>query len=75
MSEDEQGRSKLLRDIADDNLVIGKPRSRKEKAAHPQRQPPQTSLNKRTNTVGQLCGHGGGAILGEAVTSVLNARS
>ena len=35
--EDEQGRSKLLGGIAEDNLVLGKPRSRKEKAAHPQR--------------------------------------
>ena len=32
-------------------------------------------LNKKTNTVGQLWGHGGGAILGEAVTSALNACS
>ena len=31
--------------------------------------------NKRTNTVGQLWGHGGGAISGEAITSTLNARS
>ena len=31
--------------------------------------------NKRTNTVGQLWGHGGGAILGEAVISALNAHS
>ena len=32
-------------------------------------------LNKRTNVVGQLWGHGGGAIPGEAVTSTLNTRS
>ena len=31
--------------------------------------------NKRTNTGGQLRGYGGGAIIGEAVTSALNARS
>ena len=31
--------------------------------------------NKRTNTVGQLWGHGGEAIPWEAVTSALNARS
>ena len=35
MSEDEQRRSKLPRDIAEDNPVLGKPRSRKDKAAHP----------------------------------------
>ena len=31
--------------------------------------------NKRTNIVGQLWGRGGGAILGEFVTSALNAHS
>ena len=35
MSEDEQRRSKLLEDIAEDNLVLDEPRSRKEKVAHP----------------------------------------
>ena len=35
MSEDERRRSKLPRDVAEDNLVLGKPRSRKEKAAPP----------------------------------------
>ena len=34
MSEDEQRRSKLLGDIAEDNLVLGEPRSRREKATH-----------------------------------------
>ena len=34
-SEDERRRSKLPRDVAEDNLVLGKPRSRKEKAARP----------------------------------------
>ena len=32
MSKDEQRRSKLPGDIAKDNFVLGKPRSRKEKA-------------------------------------------
>ena len=31
--------------------------------------------NKMTNTGGQLWGHGGEAIIEEAVTSTLNARS
>ena len=35
MSEDEQRRSKLPGDVAEDNLVLGEPRSQKEKAAHP----------------------------------------
>ena len=33
MSEDEQRRSKLLEDVAKNNSVLDKPRSRKEKAA------------------------------------------
>ena len=35
MSEDKQRRSKLQRDVAEDNSFLGKPRSRKEKAARP----------------------------------------
>ena len=35
MPEDEQRRSKLPGDVAEDNLVLGEPRSQKEKAAHP----------------------------------------
>ena len=37
MSEDEQRGSKLPRDVAEGNLVLGKLRSQKEKAAHHQR--------------------------------------
>ena len=55
MSEDEQRRSKLLGDIAEDNLVLGKLRSRKEKAAHFQGQPPQASQTKRLT---QWASHG-----------------
>ena len=35
MSEDEQKRLKLPGDVIEDNLVLGEPRSRKEKAARP----------------------------------------
>ena len=35
MSKDEQRMSKLLGDIAEDNPVLGEPRSRREKAARP----------------------------------------
>ena len=35
MFKDEQRRSKLPRDIAEDNPALGEPRSRKEKAASP----------------------------------------
>ena len=35
MSEDEQRGSKLPGDVAEDNPVLGEPRSRKEKAARP----------------------------------------
>ena len=46
MSEDEQRMSKLPGDVAEDNLVLGKPRSRKEKAACRQRQPSRASHRK-----------------------------
>ena len=75
MSENEQRRSKLPGDAAEDNPALGEPRSQKEKAARPQRQPPGASQAKRTNTVGQPWEHGGRAILGEAITSALNAHS
>ena len=35
MSEDERRKSKLPGDVAEDKIVLGKPRSRKEKAARP----------------------------------------
>ena len=35
MPEDEQRRSELLRDVAEDNFVLGIPKPQKEKAAHP----------------------------------------
>ena len=43
MFEDEQRRSKLPGDIAEDNLVLSKLRSRKEKATHHQGQSPRAS--------------------------------
>ena len=43
MSEDERRRSKLPGDVAEDNLVLGKPRSRKEKEARHQGQSPRAS--------------------------------
>ena len=46
MSEDERRMSKLLGDVAEDNLVLGKLKSRKEKAACCQRQPPRASQGK-----------------------------
>ena len=39
------------------------------------KKPPQASQAKRTNTVRQPWEHGGGAIPGETVTSVLNAHN
>ena len=41
MSEDEQRRSELPGDVAEDNPVLSKPRSREEKAARHQRQSPK----------------------------------
>ena len=46
MSENERRRSKLLGDVAEDNPVFKKPRSRKEKAARHQGQSPRTSQGK-----------------------------
>ena len=46
MSEDEQRRSKLLGDVVEDNLVLDKPRSRKEEVACHQRQYPGASQGK-----------------------------
>ena len=46
MSEDERRRSKLPGDVAEDNPILDKPRSRKEKAACRQRQPPRASQGK-----------------------------
>ena len=43
MSEDERRRSKLPGDIAEDNPVLSKPRSLKEKVTHHQGQSPRTS--------------------------------
>ena len=46
MSEDEQRKSKLSGDVTEDNPVLGKPRSRKEKAARHQGQSPKASQRK-----------------------------
>ena len=46
MFEDEQKRSKLLGDIAEDNFVLSKPKSQKEKAAHHQGQFHKASQGK-----------------------------
>ena len=43
MSKDEQRRSKLLGDVVEDNPVLNELRSRKEKMAHYQGQPPRAS--------------------------------
>ena len=46
MFEDERRRSKLPGDVAEDNPVFGKPRSRKEKIARHQGQSPRASQGK-----------------------------
>ena len=53
--DDEQRRSKLLGDVAEDNPVLGEPRSRKEKAA-----PLKDSLPRRPKQKGltQWASHG-----------------
>ena len=46
MFEDRRRRSKLPGDVVEDNPVLGKPRSWKEKAARHQRQPRRASQGK-----------------------------
>ena len=46
MPEDEQRKSKLPGDVAEDNPVLGKPRSQKERVAHHQGQSPRASQGK-----------------------------
>ena len=46
MSEDEQRRSELPGDVAEDNFVLGIPKSWKEKAARHQGQFPRASQGK-----------------------------
>ena len=46
MSEDKQRRSKLSGDVAEDNPVLGKPRSRKDKVARHQGQSLRASQRK-----------------------------
>ena len=46
MSEDEQRRSELPGDVANDNFVLGIPKSRKEKAARHQGQSAKPSQGK-----------------------------
>ena len=46
MSENEQKKSELLGDVAEDNFVLDKSKSRKEKAARPQGQFPRASQGK-----------------------------
>ena len=46
MSDDERIRSKPPGDVVENNLVLSKPRSRKEKAAHHQGQSPRASQGK-----------------------------
>ena len=46
MFEDEQRRSELPGDVVEDNFVLGKPKSRKEKAARHQGQFPRASQGK-----------------------------
>ena len=66
---------KLLRGIAEDLHVLGELVSWKGNGNTPSKAALLVIPNERTNIGGQLWGHGGGAIIEEAVTSTLNARS
>ena len=75
MPEDEQRESKLPGYTAEDNPVLGKPKSQKRKMPRRQRQSPRASQRKFR---AQWASHKSmveRVILGEAVTFALNARS
>ena len=66
---------KLLGDIVEGRPVLGEPMSWKGKSSTPSKATLPVVPNEGTNTGRQLWGHGGGAIIEEAVTSALNAHS
>ena len=75
MPEDEQRESRLPGYTAEDDPVLGRPKSRKVKAPRRQRQSPRESQRKFR---AQWANHRSmveSAIVGEVVTSALNARS
>ena len=66
---------KLLGGIADDRLILSEPVSWKGKSSTPSKAALPVVAIERTSVEGQLWGHGGRTIIGESVTSALNARS
>ena len=75
MSEDEQRESKLPEYTAEDDPVLGTPKSRKGKTPRRQRQSPRASQRKFRAQWANNRSMIEGAILREAVTFALNARS
>ena len=75
MPEDEQRESRLPKYTTEDDPVLNKPKSRKEKTPRRQRQSPRASQRKFQ---AQWASHRSmvkRVILGEAIASALNARS
>ena len=66
---------KLLREIAEEHHVLGVLVPREERAVRHPPPPSPSSLNKGTSIGGQLWEWGERTIVGEPVTSTLNARS
>ena len=66
---------KLLGEIVEEHHVLGEPVPWEERAVHHPPQPSPSSPNKGTNVGGQLWEQGERTIIGETVTSALNARS
>ena len=66
---------KLLGGIVEDRPVLGEPVSWKGKSSTPSKAALPVVAIERTSVEGQLWGHGGRTIIGESVTSALNARS
>ena len=75
MPEDEQRESRLLEYTAENNPVLGRPKSWKGKSATLPEAIPSSILKEVPSPMGQAQEHGRKAILEEAVTSALNACS
>ena len=66
---------KLLGEIAEEHHVLSEPVPKEERVVRHPPQPPPSSPNKGTSVGGQLWEQGERTIVGELVTSALNAHS
>ena len=75
MPDDEQRESRLPGYTAQDDHVLGRPKSRKGEIATLPEAVPSSIPKEVPSPMGQPQEHGRKTILGEAVTSALNANS